>query len=341
MEQPETLPLVEEYRRDLAVTGEIVPVHPWQEVELARRKNHTGSISLACAAGWFPAELSIASQVQKDVAEPYQWYKENRPGRGEEFQNCVQAGLEAICRNPTMNPIVYGNYRRSLLRPFPFAAFYQCDGEKVIVYAVLPVSPDPNKWHLPEQTTTGNRWHQVVLILSTLLASWLGMQIVHEFGHVLGGLLTGGDVARVMLHPLTFSRTDWAHNPNPLLEVWAGPILGVLLPVAGWVIVRHRRGAYLMRFFAGFCCIANGAYIAGGSFNGLGDAGDLLKLGSPIWALWLFGLTTIPLGLWLWHRQGSHFGLGSANGRVSVRTAYGTLTAVVLILVLELLFGGV
>lgn len=39
-----------------------------------------------------------------------------------------------------------------------------------------------------------NRVHQAVLIGSTILASWLGMQSVHECGHVLGAILTGAEV---------------------------------------------------------------------------------------------------------------------------------------------------
>jgi hypothetical protein len=37
-----------------------------------------------------------------------------------------------------------------------------------------------------------------VLILSIVLASWLGMQVVHEFGHVVGAWLTGGQVSQVV-----------------------------------------------------------------------------------------------------------------------------------------------
>ena len=55
-----------------------------------------------------------------------------------------------------------------------------------------------------------NRLHQLVLIGSTLLGSWLGMQAVHESGHVIGAWMTGGRVERVVLHPLTISRTDLA-----------------------------------------------------------------------------------------------------------------------------------
>src|SRR6266852_2985807 len=104
-----------------------------------------------------------------------------------------------------------------------------------------------------------------VLIVSTVLGSWLGMQAVHEFGHVLGARLTGGRVAQVVLHPLTISRTDLSHNPRPLLVVWAGPAFGVLLPLALWGVAAGLRlpGAFVLRFFAGFCLLANGAYIAG------------------------------------------------------------------------------
>jgi hypothetical protein len=63
------------------------------------------------------------------------------------------------------------------------------------------------------------RVHQAILIVSTVLGSWLGMQAVHEFGPVVGAWLTGGKVAKVVLHPLSISRTDLADNPRPLTVV--------------------------------------------------------------------------------------------------------------------------
>ncbi len=186
------------------------------------------------------------------------------------------------------------------------------------------------------------RRHQYVLIVSAVLGSWLGMQAVHEFGHVLGAWLTGGRVARVVLHPLTISRTDLAHNPSPLLVVWAGPIFGVLLPLALWGIAAALRlaGAFVLRFFAGFCLIANGAYIALGSVDRIGDCGEMLRHGSALWQLWLFGATTVPAGFWLWHRLGRHFGLGSAGDRISAGVAYTSLAVCLGLLALALAVGG-
>jgi hypothetical protein len=178
-----------------------------------------------------------------------------------------------------------------------------------------------------------------ILIGSTLLASWLGMQAVHEAGHVLGGKITGGRVERVCLHPLTISHTELAENPLPLVVVWAGPLFGVLAPVVGWGIAAAARlsGAFLLRFFAGFCLIANGAYIAGGSIAGIGDAGDMLRHGSPDWLLWLFGIIAVPTGLALWHDQGPHFGLGPRPKPIRPLLVWITLTAWALLIVIGLL----
>jgi Peptidase M50B-like len=80
------------------------------------------------------------------------------------------------------------------------------------------------------------RFRSYLLIGSTLFASWLGMQAVHEAGHVLGAKLTGGRVEAVCLHPLTISHTELSENPVPLVVVWAGPVFGIIAPLLAWVI---------------------------------------------------------------------------------------------------------
>lgn len=185
------------------------------------------------------------------------------------------------------------------------------------------------------------RIHQIVLIGSTLLGSWLGMQAIHESGHVLGAWLTGGRLARVVLHPLTISRTDLAENPRPLVVVWAGPLFGVAAPLLLWGVAATARArwAFLLRFFAGFCLLANGLYIGIGSIERIGDCGEMLRHGSEPWQLWLFGAVTAPVGLWLWHRQGSHFGLGSTEGQVCRGAAYGSLAVCLALLILGFAVG--
>src|SRR5918997_2223388 len=97
------------------------------------------------------------------------------------------------------------------------------------------------------------RLYQVILVASILGLSWLGMQIVHELGHVLAAWAGGEEVYRTVLHPLTISRTDTSHERHPLLVVWGGPVVGVLLPLAALVLSKllQSRWFYLVRFFAG------------------------------------------------------------------------------------------
>lgn len=156
---------------------------------------------------------------------------------------------------------------------------------------------------------------QAVLILATLVASWLGMQAIHELGHILAARLTGARVANVALHPFDISRTDVVANSLPRVVAWAGPTLGVLAPLVAWqlAIASRVRVAFLLRFFAGFCLVANGLYLGLGSFGRIGDCGELLRHGAAPLQLWLFGLVTVPVGLALWHGQGRHFGLGQSH----------------------------
>ncbi len=160
------------------------------------------------------------------------------------------------------------------------------------------------------------RQHQFLLIVATLAFSWLAMQAVHELGHVAAACVSGGQVEQVVLYPTTISYTRLGNNPYPLFVAWMGPVVGAALPVVAFVIARgcRLRLWYVFQFFAGFCLIANGAYLAFGSFDGVGDAGDILRHGAHIWLLWLFGLITIPIGLWLWYGLGPYFGLGANAG---------------------------
>jgi len=163
------------------------------------------------------------------------------------------------------------------------------------------------------------------------------MQAVHEFGHAIAAWATAGSVERIVLHPLAISRTDVEPNPRPLEVAWAGPIAGSVIPLMLWAAITCSRlsVAWLARFFAGFCLLANGLYIGIGSFQRIGDAGDLLRYGSPIWTLWLFGLATAPLGLALWNGLGSHFGIGRDSLPVSPRLAVACLAMLVVVALSE------
>lgn len=167
------------------------------------------------------------------------------------------------------------------------------------------------------------------------------MQAVHELGHIIGAQFTGGQVTRVVLHPLTISRTDVVGSEHPAVVVWLGPVIGIVVPLLVWAVgaAWGASWTFLARFFAGFCLVANGLYIGVGAFDRVGDCGDMLRHGAHLWQLWLFGVIAVPLGLSLWHRQGRHFGFGSDGIQVTRGAACGSFIVCVTLLLIGFIVG--
>lgn len=92
------------------------------------------------------AELVIAPEAAQDIDEAYGWYGGRRAGLGEEFLSCVDACIQAICRSPEMHAKVHKEYRRALVRRFPYAVFYEYVADAIAVYAVFHTSRRPETW---------------------------------------------------------------------------------------------------------------------------------------------------------------------------------------------------
>ena len=137
----------------------------------------------------------------------------------------------------------------------------------------------------------------------TVMAWWWLMMAVHELGHVLGCMVPGARIEAVILWPWTISETVRSGSHAPLVDTWAGPLLGMALPLLIWLTChrRPRSGAWLGGW-AGFCLVANGVYLGAGWIDAIGDAGDLLRLGMPWWSLLVVGIVAVGGGILLWHR---------------------------------------
>jgi plasmid stabilization system protein ParE len=91
-------------------------------------------------------KLVVAPEAELDITEAYIWYERRRIGLGEEFLSSVDACMEGIRRQPEMCPLVYETYRRSLIRRFPYAIFYEYAESTVTFYSVFHTSRDREKW---------------------------------------------------------------------------------------------------------------------------------------------------------------------------------------------------
>jgi plasmid stabilization system protein ParE len=92
------------------------------------------------------AKLAILSAAERDVDEAYGWYELRGPGVGEDFLRAVDARIEGILRNPTLCEVVYKDYRRAIVRRYPYVILYKYETETVTIYAVPHTSQHARKW---------------------------------------------------------------------------------------------------------------------------------------------------------------------------------------------------
>ena len=85
-------------------------------------------------------------EAEQDVAEAYSWYEAREPGLGEDFLRCVEACMLTIQRHPELYPVAVDEFRRALVRRFPFEVFYESARDHITVYSVFHCSQDPHKW---------------------------------------------------------------------------------------------------------------------------------------------------------------------------------------------------
>lgn len=134
-----------------------------------------------------------------------------------------------------------------------------------------------------------------------LVAGWVVMNFAHETGHLIGGWLGGATLRSTELRPWRLAYSLHEPDPHPLLTLWAGPVLGVLMPLVLAVFSRHR----FIWFLSNFCMLANGIYIAISWITGdrFLDSPRLIQEGAWSISLVAYCLFTIVPGYFLFRRS--------------------------------------
>lgn len=90
--------------------------------------------------------LILAPEAETDVQEAYGWYEERRRGLGDDSLSCLEACLTGIVRQPELHAVVFAQYRRAMVRRFPYPVFFEATDDAVTIFGVLHTARDPDKW---------------------------------------------------------------------------------------------------------------------------------------------------------------------------------------------------
>jgi len=87
--------------------------------------------------------LRFLPEVEDDAISGYSWYETKSPGLGEEFLRMLYACSGDISRTPLLYPKVHHEFRRCLLRRFPYAVYFTINNEQIIIAGVFHSARDP------------------------------------------------------------------------------------------------------------------------------------------------------------------------------------------------------
>jgi len=86
------------------------------------------------------------AEAEEELQSAEEFYESLSEGLGVRFLDEVEQGLAAIAESPDMWPVLSGQIRRFLLRPFPYGLLYRALPERVLVLAVMHLHREPGYW---------------------------------------------------------------------------------------------------------------------------------------------------------------------------------------------------
>jgi hypothetical protein len=86
--------------------------------------------------------IDILDEAQDDLVEGFHFYEDREIGLGSYFLDCLFSDIDSLVLFAGIHQVVYG-YHRCLSKRFPFAIYYDVQGELIHVHAVLDCRRNP------------------------------------------------------------------------------------------------------------------------------------------------------------------------------------------------------
>lgn len=86
--------------------------------------------------------------AEEEFKEAVWWYGNQQEGLNLEFVRCIDDAIQKIKRNPGLYPMEFENYRKKVVRRFPFKIVYEIAGDHNYVLAVFHSRRNPEQLKL-------------------------------------------------------------------------------------------------------------------------------------------------------------------------------------------------
>ena len=91
-------------------------------------------------------ELKFHPDIYQELNDAYYWYESKSIGLGDDLLNELDKAFSLILNLPNTWPVLSGNFRRFLLKRFPYGIIYQLKEDCIFIVAIMHLSRKPNYW---------------------------------------------------------------------------------------------------------------------------------------------------------------------------------------------------
>ena len=91
-------------------------------------------------------EIAFHTDAAEEMRAAAASYEGRERGLGDRFLDEVEEGLQRIQQFPQLWPLYEGEYRRYLLKRFPYGLIYRIDPEQIFIMAVAHLHRRPGYW---------------------------------------------------------------------------------------------------------------------------------------------------------------------------------------------------
>ena len=91
-------------------------------------------------------ELRFHPDIHYEVRDAYTWYESKSSGLGEAFMQELERAFSLIQALPDTWPVTEKDFRRYLLKRFPYGVIYKVKQDCILISAVMHLNRKPGYW---------------------------------------------------------------------------------------------------------------------------------------------------------------------------------------------------
>ena len=91
-------------------------------------------------------EIALHEDADEEFKSAIRFYESWKPGLGDTFLERVSEGFDLILAHPLAGQVLFDDFRRRLVRQFPYSIVYRVESDRVFILAVAHWSRRPGYW---------------------------------------------------------------------------------------------------------------------------------------------------------------------------------------------------